>query len=205
MRRATSVGFLFLLLSAGQAIGAGTKEAVQSGADLEKGKTVERLHAAEDVRDGKRVVPSDQIKQARNREKDPLVRRRLNEALARTGTPGFQQELARSLSDDPDVFVRQGAAQQLGNYVATPGVVAALAHALAADPEPAVRYACAQSLALSDTPASFNALAKAATDADPNLRRQVAFSLGRHKSAAAKRLRRSLLSDPDPQVRAYAE
>ncbi|MCG3205659.1 MAG: hypothetical protein KCHDKBKB_02381 [Elusimicrobia bacterium] len=116
--------------------------------------------------------------------------------------------LIAALQSDPSSVVRQGAAQSLGNYSQNSVVVRALAKALHEDPEKSVRCACALSLGLSPTFKAIRALENAVDDPDPDLRRQIAFSLKRHRVGAnklkAEALLKKLGKDSDLSVRLMA-
>ena len=164
----------------------------------------DRLEAVEMIQANNIPVPQEKIRAALSVEKDPLVRHRLNQILAENSVSGVEKDIIESLKKDPSPIVRQGAAQTLGNYVQTPAVVRALSNALREDSEKSVRYACALSLGLSDSFLSITALEKASRDPDPDLRRQVAFSLKRHTSYKAKQLLKKLKKDSDSSVRLMA-
>ena len=169
----------------------------------------ERLGASAAVQSGNTKATETQIIQIRDSETDPLVRHRMNQAMTGAQMTGAPAALVSSLEKDVDPMVRQGSAQQLGNYVQSPGVVEALAKALGRDKDRAVRCACALSLSLNLSPISFAALRKASTDSDPDLRRQIVYSLKRHQQGANKADATNLLEkfrhDSDASVRAAVE
>jgi len=128
--------------------------------------------------------------------------------LVKNHASDLEKTLIQTLQTDPDAVVRQGAAQSLGNYSQNPLVVRALADALRDDKEKSVRYACALGLGLSPTFKAIRALESASTDPDADLRRQIAFSLQRHRVGANKKKAESLLKqlqkDSDESVRLMA-
>lgn len=137
-----------------------------------------------------------------------LERWKSNRELALKNASEIEKTLLGSLQNDLSPVVRQGAAQQLGNYSQNPLVVRGLADALENDTDKAVRYASALSLGLSPTFKALRALEKASVDPDPALRRQIAFSLKRHRIGAnrikAQQLLKKLLADSDVSVREMA-
>jgi HEAT repeat protein len=141
---------------------------------------------------------------AKKHEKDPLIRRRLNRAIAVSAAEGMLGDLVASLQTDEAALVRQGAAQILGNYVGSPIVLHALMDALDKEIDPAVRYACALSLTLSTEKSAFRVMEALTHDNDPNIRRQIAYGLTRNRSPQAKALLRNLERDRDPGVRRMA-
>jgi len=164
-----------------------------------------RRHVALDtVRRHKGRISGDKLRASKQIEKNPILRRQLNQAMAASQVSNVEMELISSLERDDSALVRVGAAQTLGNYVQTRGVIEALINALKVDQDMAVRVACARSLGLSDTPPSVLALEKASTDSNPRLRRAVAASLKRHTSKVAQQSLKKLRKDVDPSVRRTA-
>lgn len=141
-------------------------------------------------------------------ESASLKRLRQNQDLAKQKPSEAEVSLMTTLQFDTDPMIRQGAAQMLGNFSQNPAVVRVLANALRDDKEKAVRYACALSLGLSPTFKAISALEKAAEDPDADLRRQVAFSLQRHRTGRnkvkAEQILKQLQRDNDASVREMA-
>lgn len=160
------------------------------------------IHAENSKKNSTLTVP------AKPKTNEALERRKANRELLLKNTSEGEKALIEALRNDPSGVVRQSAAQQLGNHSQNPLVVRALAEALRDDREQSVRYASALSLGLSPTFKAITALEKAASDPDPDLRRQVAFSLKRHRVGQNKRkatdLLKKLQRDTDPSVRAMA-
>lgn len=171
---------------------------------MQEASPAARLEAIKAYRAKRSGVTRDEFKAMRDGEKNGLVRMRLNQTMAETGLSDGGKLLIESLRSDADPMVRQGAAQSLGNFVQEPIVVTALAEALEKDSEAPVRYACALSLGLSKTPVAFAALEKAAVSTDPDLRRQVAFSLKRQDSKKADAILKKMRNDKDASVRMMA-
>lgn len=173
-------------------------------ASLSSRRKDDRLEAAQQLRQRRGRASAEAVRRALRGEADEMLRVRLTQALAAQAVPGVQDDLAASLGTDASPQVRQAAAQELGRYVRLPGVVTALAGALRKDAAPAVRYACALSLALSDTSEAAAALDWAARQADPDLRRQAAFSLRRHSGSQSRKTLERLRGDADESVRRTA-
>lgn len=154
------------------------------------------------------VSSSGLINAGAKRTNEALDRWQKNREMSAINAPDAERNLMDSLMSDSSPIVRQGAAQQLGNYSQNPLVVRALAYALRNDLEKSVRYACALSLGLSRTFKAITALERALNDSDPDLRRQIAFSLKRHRIGAGKvranLLLKKLQKDSDPSVREMA-
>lgn len=148
------------------------------------------------------------VRESKGRPNPVLDRLHKNQDSTRKHLGDVEKNLIAALQSDPDAMVRQGAAQSLGNYVQNPLVVRALAGALDSEKEKSVRYACALSLGLSPTFKAITALEKASTDPDADLRRQIAYSLQRHKVGANKvkatALLKKLSKDADSSVRIAA-
>lgn len=170
---------------------------------IKSGKVVDQLSGLEAARAGERVSRSE-LRRAKD-DRDASVRRKAIQVLAAEGETTVTADLINSLAQDPDAAVRQTAAEELGNFVQSAGVVAALSRALSQDPAAAVRYASARSLALSRTAEAIEALARAAQEADPNLRRQIAVGLGRHSSPQANSILKKLERDANASVREAAK
>jgi HEAT repeat protein len=171
---------------------------------LQSSDSSERLMATSSIGKAGAELSSEKISLLQKEENDPLVRHRLNQAMAENSLTNQGVELVASLQNDKDPMVRQGAAQMLGNYVYNLDAVKSLVRALEKDSDAGVRYACALSLALSKTSEAFQALEKAAKDTDPNLRRQVAFSLHRHPAKKAQKILKQMQKDSDESVRMMA-
>ncbi len=172
--------------------------------NFDSAKSSERLEALETDKNKARKISPERIKSKLKGEKDPLVRHRLNQALAASGTDDVLQTLVDSLQNDPDPMVRQGAAQSLSQYSKNPFAAQSLAESLATEKVPSVRYACALSLSLSESAAAFAALQKAASDSDINVRKQIAYGLHRNSHKNAQKILKKLQGDKDPSVREVA-
>ncbi|HOW89320.1 MAG TPA: HEAT repeat domain-containing protein [Elusimicrobiales bacterium] len=166
-------------------------------------KPGDRHEALERMRRGKDRVKTEELNSAFSRETDPVLKTGMLRIMA--ASSGAERDLISALKNDPSFTVRQSAAQELGRYARSPAVVAALSEALRKDNALEVRTACALSLAFSDTPEADDALDLASKDRAPDLRRQAAFSLKRHKSAKAAAALKRLARDPDASVRSMAK
>ncbi len=180
------------------------KKTVASNPDLDSAKSTDRLEALESNKNRRDRFSSQKLKSKLKSEKNPLVRHRLNQALASADSSDALTALIESLQTDTDPMVRQGAAQSLSQYAKSPVVARALADSLSKETIPAVRYAAALSLTLSDSPEALTALEKAASDADVNIRKQVAYGLHRNTNKNAQRILKKLKGDKDPAVRDVA-
>ncbi len=153
-------------------------------------------------------VCSTALTHAENKSISPEEQWRNNREAARKHTRDVDVQLIRDLESNSAEMVRQGAAQQLGNYVQNPAVVRALATALETDSAKSVRCACALSLAIAPTFRSITAYERVLSDPDPDLRRQVAFGLQRHLAGPNKfkaaALLKKLENDQDESVRRMA-
>ncbi len=187
-------------LSAAEGVSVSTGS--RAGELIKSRKAGDRHEALEQIRRRKGKISDAEMNSAFSKEKDPVLKTGMLRMIA--ATPGAAGTLIASLKTDPSPTVRQSAAQELGRYARDAAVVAALADALKKDKAQEVRAACALSLAFSDTPAADDALELASRDRDPNLRRQAAFSLKRHKSAKAAAVLKRLKTDPDASVRNMA-
>lgn len=151
------------------------------------------------------VVRSVDVDGKRN---DALFRWKKNRELAVKKTLDTENTLIAALQNDSSAIVRQGAAQQLGNYGQNRFAVRALADGLLNDADKSVRYACALSLGISPTFKAITALERAMNDPDPDLRRQIAFSLNRHakgpNAVRAGILLKKMRRDADSSVREMA-
>jgi hypothetical protein len=164
----------------------------------------DRLSAAQVVGQPGAVMTTKQMRELRNSESNALVHREINKTMVSSGLTDQGREFIASLQNDADPMVRQGATQLLGNYAYNKSVESALIQCLGSETVAGVRYACALSLGLSRSSKAIDALDKASTDADPNLRRQVAFSLGRFSDRRAKQIVNRLRHDSDASVRQMA-
>jgi HEAT repeat protein len=175
-----------------------------SSPNFDSTKAADRLQALElDKRDHK--ISTKTLKERRLSEKSPLVRHRINQALALSDSPEIVVTLVDSLQNDVDPMVRQGAAQSLSQYANDPVAAQALAAALDQEKTPSVRYAIALSLCLSQTEVGLSALNKAAKDSDVNVRKQIAFGLRWNPSKDAVKILKKFKSDKEPSVRELAK
>jgi len=167
---------------------------------LTSGKTLDRLRAAEAVRDRAASAPSDALRAALKIETNPQVRYTLLQALAAQEGTGAVPDLAAALRADPEPIVRMVAAQSL-IALDEPAATRALAAALAGDPDPAVRVAAAVSLGSRRRPEAAQALLKAAGHKDPEVRKHVAWALLRQpKTPETEKALNKLQRDPDRRV-----
>lgn len=143
-----------------------------------------------------------------SKENPTLKHIRNNQEFAHKNPTEAEFKLIETLETNSDPIVRQSAAQLLGNHCQNLTVVSVLANALQKDSDKAVRCACALSLGLSPTFRAITALERSSDDRDPDLRRQIAFSLKRHRVGANKIRAESLLKkmqkDDDVSVRMMA-
>lgn len=167
-------------------------------------KSSERLEALEADKNKSLKISPERIKSKLKSEKDPLVRHRLNQALAASGTDDVLNMLVDALKKDPDPMVRQGAAQSLSQYSKNSFAAQSLAESLGTEVVPAVRYACVLSLSLSESPEALAALQKATDDPDVNIRKQLAYGLRWNSHKLAVKILKKLKSDKDASVRDIA-
>ena len=171
-------------------------------AKLGGSNTLDRLRAAEAVRDRAAAVPADSLRAALKAEQNPQVRYTLLQALAAQEGTAAVPDLAQALSSDGSSLVRAVAARTLMGIDA-PEATMALGAALAGDSDRDVRCAAAASLSLHHRPEAVQALLKAAGHADPEIRKHAAFALTRQpKSRAIKKALDKLQLDPDGEVSA---
>lgn len=171
--------------------------------DLNSSKSTDRLEALESDKKSRRLSQKA-LRDRFKTEKDPVVRYRLNQAIAQTDTPDVAVSLIDSLNNDSDELVRKGAAQNLGQFAKNSDVSKALAEALSKETVSSVRYAIALSLSLSESGEALAALETASRDADPKLRSQIAYGLHRNSSKKAGQILKKLRGDKDPMVRDVA-
>lgn len=100
-------------------------------------------------------------------EPDPLVRRTIQEAIAKIPAPLARDVMIAGLQDD-DLDVRVTCCRMLGERV-EPSVISALRVALETDSELDVRLAAIDALGKIKSPQSVAALSKAVNDRDPAL------------------------------------
>ena len=110
--------------------------------------------------------------------------------------------LTTALAGDPEPAVRAAAALALG-ALHRDGAAGALANALGSDPEPSVRRAAAEALGCVPDAAA-GPLSDALVDADPTVRAEAAWSLGRHRFREALGRLHGALADRDCRVGAAA-
>jgi HEAT repeat protein len=123
-------------------------------------------------------------------------------ALGELRDSGGQGALTAALAGDPLPSVRAAAALALG-ALHRDGAAGALANALGSDPEPAVRRAAAEALGCVPD-ATAGPLSDALLDADPTVRVEAAWSLGRHRFREALGRLHGALADQDCRVGAAA-
>ena len=172
---------------------------------LRSAKALDRLRAAEDLRELAAQAPPADIEAAYRGEKNVQVRYSLLQGLASQAPAQGVVLLAEALSRDPAVIVRVVAAQELARFD-EPAAAGALAAAAAADQDADVRKACLSSLGLQRSSGTIEALSLAATDPDPEIRKHAALGLSRQpKGPAVDRALDELEKDPDPRVKAKAK
>lgn len=147
----------------------------------------------------------EELRASRKTEKNPLLRRKINDDLARQMPIGVEKDLLDSLKNDADPQVRIGAAGALGNYSQNRFVVEALAETALNDVNSELRYAAVRSLGLSKSFRSMRTLEKLMENSNPLMRREVAYALKRQKSIRAKILLNKLANDSDATVRKAAQ
>jgi len=181
---------------------------INEKSDVEKaistGTVEQRMAIVDRVRHRRTRVSTETLKTALDTEKNPLVRRRLVQAVGSLGGSGALGELVRTLSADPDPLIRQAAAQQLVKYNDNPVAMAAIDRCVGKETVKRVRYACVLSLSHSTSDKALDILEKAAKDKDPNMRRQAAYVINGNKSDRAVKILKKLADDKDAAVRETA-
>ena len=193
-----------LIVGPSWASGKGTRAPLSVEDQLNSSDRDIRLQGAEKLRTHPGTLSNAKISQLKTQEKDPLIRHRLNQALARSGLSTVVVDLLNSLKSDSDIVVRQGAAQELGNYTNNLDVVKELAQSAKKETDSSVRTACLLSLSVSQSEEATKSLEKFLNDNDPQIRRVVAVGLKRQNTISSKKLLKKLQSDPDEDVRAAA-
>lgn len=173
--------------------------------DMSSSDANRRLKAAERLRHRSHGMSRTDLENAVQRERDPLVRTRLVQAVGSSGAdPSVLSGMVRTLSSDTDPVVRQAAAQQLVKFPNNDAATDALARCIDKEAVAKVRYACVLSLSHSRSVKAMNALEKASKDHDPAMRRQTAFVLKGRKDDKTKKILNSLSKDKDAAVREIA-
>ncbi|MFN0117550.1 MAG: HEAT repeat domain-containing protein [Elusimicrobiota bacterium] len=172
---------------------------------LESKNPGERLGAMEAARSGLAPVSERKISQMILSEKKPLQKLKLQQALVKNDLGAAKDVLITNLRNDASAVVRQGAAQDLGNYVSNPDVISALGFALEKDQDMSVRLAAALSLGVArHSKEAFLSLEKFSQDSNADLRRQISFSVKQFHTPEAKKLLKQLRKDSDLSVRKMA-
>ncbi len=172
-------------------------------AGLTSGRLKVRLDAAQAVIEHRGSASPDDLVAASRRDANPEARARLLMAAYEVDIPRAIPALIAALRGDASPLVRSIAAQTLARAGGSAGAPArqAFHDGLAQDAALAVRRKCAAALGFHHSPDAVKALAAAASDPDPELRRGVGTALTLHpRSAETDRALDALENDRDPSV-----
>ena len=203
--------FLLLLLTCtalplyvfGQPGGLRSDEKPALGPKLRSGSAAERRETAEAVLHGRGHAADGELAQALSAEPDPETKVRLIRALGGRGSDEAVAALTDTLLRDSSPLARATAAKQLRRLQGGKTASDALAQALKNDKDADVRSACASALGAYRIPEAVKALADAAKDKDPKIRRHAALGLTRQpKTAETEAALGALEKDADPGVAA---
>jgi HEAT repeat protein len=122
---------------------------------------------ARDTDDAEQAKAVEELVTQIRTERDPIVRKAIQEAVAEYDVPMARQVLIAGLNDD-DLDVRLACCYRLGDR-AEPEAVPALRKILESDDKLDVRLAAADALGKINTPESIDALSIAVKDRDPAL------------------------------------
>jgi len=162
-----------------------------------------RADAVQAVIDHRARASADALTAASRSEKNPEIRLRMLMAAFDVNRSSAEPFLIAALGGDASPMVRAVSAQILIRAVPDDAIRAAFLNGLAKDKDLDVRRSCASGLGYHHTPDAVKALAAAASDRDPELRRRVGMALLRHpKSAAGDAVLDHLENDSDKSVAA---
>lgn len=162
-----------------------------------------RAQAVQAVLDRRAYASADALTAASRGEKNPEIRLRMLMAAFDVSRSSAEPFLIAALGGDSSPLVRAVSAQILIRAVPDDAIRSAFLNGLANDKDLDVRRSCASGLAYHHSPDAVKALAAAASDRDPELRRRVGLALLRHpKSAAADQVLNQLENDSDKSVAA---
>lgn len=185
------------------AFGAPAQPAVRPdvGQELRGSDKNKRRQAAEKLLSRAAQASPADIVRASSAETDADIQVKLHQLLGNDASEASVAALVNSLKTGSPAIVRVSAAQQLGRIRGGDAALKALLKGLTGDADKDVRAACAVGLGSYRTPEAAKALAKAASDKAPGVRRRIAFALSKHpKSADRDSALTGLEKDSDAEV-----